>query len=348
MTPQRILIVRLDRLGDVVLSTPVAQVLRQAYPQAEIAMLVRPACAELVQTNPHLTRVLVYDKDGAHRGIIASIRFAMALRAERFDLALVLHPSNRSHWLPFLAGIPMRVGYGRKTAWLLSRRLAPTKDEGRRHESEYVLDVVRAIGVPVPTPPPAPIVVPPPEASRRAADWLRSRGVTDTDQLIALHPSASDPVKRWPAASFAALGDRLAADRSARIVIVSGAAEQADGHAVASQMRTPPLDASGQLSPGALAALLTRCRLLISNDSGPVHIAAAVGTPVISLFGRNHPGLGPRRWGPIGKRHLALHKHQPPDAAVCCDAQCDRPFQEVASLTIDEVHSAASDLLSRQ
>ena len=152
LTPKRILIIRLDRLGDVILSTPVLDALRRKFPHAFIAMMVRPACREVLEGNPHLNEVIVYEKEGAHRTIRGTIRFARALRRDAFDAALVLHPSNRSHWIPWLAGIPSRIGYDRKSAWLLTHRLPHRKQEGEQHEARYALDMLQVFGV---TPPPA-------------------------------------------------------------------------------------------------------------------------------------------------------------------------------------------------
>ncbi|MBI3324785.1 MAG: lipopolysaccharide heptosyltransferase II [Candidatus Omnitrophica bacterium] len=343
---RRILVIRLDRIGDVVLSTPVLQVLREAYPTAYLAMMVRPVCRELVEDNLSLNHVLLYDKDARHRGILSSIRFALGLRRWRFDTALVLHPSHRSHWIPWLAGIPVRIGYERKTPWLLTRRLPHDKPLGSRHESDYALDAVRALGVTVHAIP-DPVVRPSIQARADVEAWLAHQGVPAREPLIALHPSASDPVKRWPADRFARLGDRLAASHGVRIIIVNGPDDVTLGREMAGSMASQPVDASGQFSLGTLAALFARCRVVVSNDSGPVHLAAAVGTPVVSLFGRNQPGLGPRRWGPVGAGHLAVHKDAQDSRRVCLDARCPYPFLDITSLSVDEVYQVVVSVLER-
>jgi ADP-heptose:LPS heptosyltransferase len=113
LTPKRILVIRLDRLGDVVLSTPALQALRERFPHAFIAMMVRPECREAVEGNPHLNEVIVYDKGGVHHSIGGTLQFARRLRRRYFDTAIALHPSHRSHWIPWLAGIPVRMGWRR-------------------------------------------------------------------------------------------------------------------------------------------------------------------------------------------------------------------------------------------
>ncbi len=147
--PKKILIMRLDRLGDVVLSTPVITNLRAAFPQAYIAFMCRPPAKDAVEGNPELDEVIVYDKDGIHKNFFKTCRFASALTAKSFDWALVLHPTNRAHIIAFLAGIPVRVGWDRKMSFLLTKKIAHVKHEGAKHEVEYNLDLLRAMGVPI-------------------------------------------------------------------------------------------------------------------------------------------------------------------------------------------------------
>src|SRR3989338_117691 len=130
LVPRRILVIRLDRLGDVILSTQVLRALRDAYPHAFIAVMVRPPCRDAVLGNPCVNEVILYDKEGKHHSLPRTFRFARRLARFDFDTALILHPSNRSHWMPWLARIPVRIGYDRKSGWALAPPLAPTKQEG--------------------------------------------------------------------------------------------------------------------------------------------------------------------------------------------------------------------------
>ena len=326
--PQRILVIRLDRIGDVLLSTPVFHALRAAYPQARIMALVRPPCQELLEGHPALNGVLVYDKTGAHRSSWATLAFAQQLRRERFDLALVLHPSHRSHWMPCLAGIPRRVGFDRKSGWLLTTRPPHIKQEGRYHELDYTLDVLAAIGVPIGGIERRPTMTVLAGARNRMSQWLTGQRVVASQRLVAIHPSASGPEKRYPAGRFAAVADRLIEDAGVRVVLVGGAEGVPDAEAVRAAMRQTPLMAAGAFNLQELAALLQCCRLLISNDSGPVHVAVSQGTPVLALFGRTQPGVNPERWKPLGARDLVL---------------CREPM---SALSVDDVVRAAGAMLS--
>ena len=364
LTPARILIIRLDRLGDVILSTPVLDALRRKFPHAFIAMMVRPACREVLEGNPHLNEVIVYEKEGAHRTIRGTIRFARALRRDAFDAALVLHPSNRSHWIPWLAGIPSRIGYDRKSAWLLTHRLPHRKQEGEQHEARYALDMLQVFGV---TPPPAwspgathvtartgrseagggaqPFVPIHPEAAKRIDALFGQRAIQSTERLVAIHPSASCVSKRWMPQRFAEVADRLIAEHGVRVCVIGDEAAGTHAQAMVGAMRRPALNLVGQVSVAELAALLKRCVLLISNDSGPVHVAAAVGTPVVDIFGRNQRGLSPQRWGPLGEGHVVLHKEV--GCVTCLAHNCDIDFLCLTSLSAEEVYRAAVTILER-
>jgi len=342
-SPKRILVIRLDRLGDVILSTPVLQVLRQQFPHAFIAMMVRPACREVIEGNPYLDEVILYDRDGMHHSVRATIGFARRLRRHTFDTAIVLHPTNRSHWIPWLAGIPIRVGYDRKCGWLLTHRVPHRKQEGEKHEAAYTLELLEPFGIAAREPHPfVPIHA---TAERRVASLLAERAVEPTERLVAIHPSASCVSKRWMPERFAQVADRLISEQHVRICLVAGEADALYAHQVARAMRRPALDFAGRLGVGELAALLHRCRLLVSNDSGPVHVAAAVGTPVVDIFGRNQRGLSPLRWGPVGEGHIILHKEV--GCVTCLAHNCDIEFLCLASVSVDEVYRAAVSILER-
>ena len=341
--PARILVLRLDRLGDVVLSTPVFEELRRRFPHAFIAAMVRPACRDVVAGHPDVNEVILYDKEGAHRGVWATIRFARGLRRSEFDTALILHPSNRSHWISWLARIPVRLGYDRKCPWLLTHRLPHRKQEGARHEAAYTLELLQPFGIH--PGPPRPLVPVAPKAAERVAALLERAGIGPSDPVVAIHPSASCVSKRWMPERFAQVADQLIAEHGVRVCVVAGGTDVVWAHQMAAAMHQPVLDVSGRLPLGELNALLGRCQLLISNDSGPVHLAAALGVPVVDIFSRNQPGLSPQRWRPLGQDHLVLHKDV--GCVTCLAHNCDIGFLCLTSLTVQEVYDAAVTVLQR-
>lgn len=338
---QRILVVRTDRIGDVLLSTPVISALRAAYPFAYIAMMVRPYAKDILEGNPDLDQIILYDRDGKHKSWQRSLKFARNLKKKRFDIAIVLHPTNRAHIVTFLAGIKKRIGYGRKLGFLLTDRIRHTKHLGEKHELEYSLDLVRHLGILTED---KKVFMP---LRQDAEEWAKElfarEGIGTKDKLLAIHPAASCPSKIWPAERFAEVAERLADKYGFKVLLLAGPKDTHLAQKIAKGMHHACLDLAGRTSVAQLASLLKRCSLFISNDSGPVHIASAVGTPVISIFGRNQKGLSPLRWGPTGKKDRVAHK---PAACVKCLAHnCINGFACLKNITVDYILSLADSIL---
>lgn len=338
----RILLTRTDRIGDVVLSTPAIKAVREKYPEAHIAFMVRPYARDIVEGNPYLDEVIIYDKYGKHKTLLSTIAFALSLRKKKFDLALMLHPTNRAHLIAFLVGIPQRMGYDRKMPFLLTKRASHLKEAGKRHELEYTLDLLRLAGIEAKD---RELFVPVHEKDiKRIETLLDEHHAGGSTTLVAVNPGASCPSKRWKPENFARVSDSLAAEYKARILIVSDSANAEFAERVASGMKYEPVSLAGRTSVGELACLLSKCSLFISNDSGPVHIACAVGTPVISIFGRNDPGLSPKRWGPTCEQSAVFHKDV--GCTTCLAHNCKIGFKCLEAITSDEVLQAARRLIT--
>jgi len=337
----RILVARLDRIGDVILSTPVFKNIRNAFPESYIAVMVRPYARQIVEGNPYIDEVLLYDKSGKESGLLGNINFISRLRSKRFDLAIALHPTVRTHLVTALAGIPERVGYDSKWGALLTRRVPHTKQFGLKHELDYNLDLLRYIGL---DPRDRELYMPTDSASeKKISDIFMRSGITDSDMVVAVNPSASCRSKRWRVENFAKVADYLARRHGAKIVVMGSPDDKIFGERVSSTMEERCLDLSGQTSISDVASILRRSKLFISNDSGPVHIACAVGTPVIDIFGRSDKGLSPKRWGPVGARSIVLHKDV--GCGVCLAHNCDKNFKCIESITSGEVIEASDRLL---
>jgi heptosyltransferase-2 len=341
---KRIIIVRMDRVGDVVLSTPAIKAVRDAYPDSRIAVLVRPYAREVVDGNPYIDEVITYDKSGKEKSLLGKVRFIAELKNKKFDLAIILHPKNSSHILAYLAGIPKRLGYDKKLGILLTKKIPHTKQYGLKHEIDYVLGLLRYIGIegsdrnlcmPVSRP-----------SEERIKDLFDKNGVSPNDPVITIHPAASCRSRRWALERFAKTSDLLSQKYGARIVIVSGPDDKMIGGKVAELMKSKPLNLAGKTSISDLASILRRSRLLISNDSGPVHISCAVGTPVIAIFSRKDRGISPERWGPVGKRDIVLHKDA--GCEICLAHNCKLGFKCLDMISVEDVLSAAGRILRPQ
>jgi len=323
---RRTLFIRTDRLGETLLNLPAIAALKAALPGASLTVLVHPELRPLLGGVPVIDDVMGYEQIAEPRWWVRAIRLGRALRPFHFDLAIVSNPKKELHAAVWLAGIQWRVGYDRKWGWLLTQRLPDRKALGERHEVEYNLDLVQALGLPATIPPwQYPQLV---SEQSHVRELLEQQGIKPSDPFIAVHPWTSHPYKRWPAERFQAL-IRQSVDRlGIRVVVVGGPEERPHGQAVV-PTDLPVVNLTGSLTLRQLAALLQRSRLLVSNDSGPVHLAAAVGTSTITLFGTPDAATGPRRWGPWGAGHTVIWK------------------ASMEAITVEEVFEALRKVLER-
>lgn len=325
---RRILISRLRFIGDVVLTTPVIKALKRHYGEAELYYLAEEGPAAVLARNPYLEEVIALpDELMPGRSVLTRCRkqlhFLRDLRKRRFDLVIDLFGNPRSALLTLATGARYRVGYdvrGRGAAYNVKIR----RSASLRVVDAY-LDAVRTIGVPADDD--RTEVHFSAEDGAWAESWLAERGVDGDRRIAALNPGASWPAKTWSAERFAELARRMIEALNLRVLLVAepgrreamaGLADMA-GHAC-------PVVETGSLT--RLAALIRRCDLFVSNDCGPMHIAAAVGTPTIGLFGPSRP----RIWFPYAKAegHIALDA----DADDCCGRDfCVRPVPCIESIS---------------
>lgn len=338
---KRILIVRTDRIGDLLLSTPVIKALRDSYPNAYIAVMVSPYAKDIVEGNPYCDGIISYDKEGKHKSWQRTLKFSRNLKKKKFDLAVILHPTNRVHWVAFLAGIPKRVGYGRKCGFLLTDKIKHSKHLGEKHELEYNLDLIRYLGI---HPKDKSLFMPlNPDSQKQIEELFEELGINNNDRLLAIHPGASCSSKIWQNSRFAEVADKLIEKYGFKVLVVSGLKDIPLARNVIKLMRYPAIDLAGKTSVSQLASVLKRCQLFISNDSGPVHIASALGVPVISIFGRSQKGLGPKRWGPLGEKNKVLHKEV--GCIECLAHNCLKNFECLKAITVDDVLKTADLML---
>ncbi|MHC5004219.1 MAG: lipopolysaccharide heptosyltransferase II [Planctomycetota bacterium] len=294
----RLLVVCPSWVGDTVMATGALDALRRALPEARITGLLRPGLDELLDGGDWLDEVVVH----ANRGPLAPLRVALMLRRGRFDAALLLPNSFRSALTVRLAGIPRRIGYdrdGRGRLLTTAVPVAPSDVPVPAIES-YSRLVAAAVGGAAPDAAPRLAVT---DAQRAAADAL----LADVDRPLAvLNPGANRPDKRWPATSFARVADDLAARRGMAIAVTGAPAEApvlAEVIAAAAPA-TPVIDLAARgVGLGSLKGVLDRAAVLVTNDTGPRHIAAALGTPVVSLFGPTD-----HRWTtlPAAREHVLV------------------------------------------
>jgi ADP-heptose:LPS heptosyltransferase len=300
----RILFVRTDRLGETILTLPALRALRAAMPQAHVILMVGALVHELLAQYPDADEVVAEPQLGDAWWQRAG-RLSRLWRAWRVQTVLVFNPKKEYHAAAWLAGIPQRVGYDCKWGRLLTHRVPDRTRLGERHEVERHLDLVRLLGVPVARP-----QWQWPSFTRErdeVARLLTAHGGRASEGFVVVHPWTSHPGKQWPWTRYREVIRVMSERHAAGVVVIGGPEERARAQAVLPR-EARVVDLIGRLSLSQLAALLRQARALVSNDSGPVHLAAALGTPTVALFGTSDPAAGPARWGPWGSGHTVICK----------------------------------------
>jgi ADP-heptose:LPS heptosyltransferase len=338
--PNRILVTRNDKLGDVVLATPVFLSLRRSFPKAYIAALVGPAGYEVVRDNPRLDEILVDDERGKHRGWPGFKLLVEEIRQRQFDAALILFSDWRMGALCRLAGIPERIGPASKLAQVFyTRRILQHRSRSTRHEADYNLELAEVLGA---TPVRTLEVWTSSEVEQEAERFFNELRLPSRQPLIGIHPGGGGSSKPWSVERYAQLADGLADKLGAAVFITHGPGEEEMVEQLASSLKAPPYRYPGSYGIQLLAELIKRFKVFISSNTGPMHLAAAVGTPTVSLFS---PLIvcRPQRWGPIGNKHIVLAPDLPA-CKKCRPHKCGHP-ECLDLIPAERVLEAAANLL---
>jgi ADP-heptose:LPS heptosyltransferase len=348
-----VLLIRPDHLGDLLFLTPGLRALRTALPGTHLTLLTGPWGLPVVRNSPDLDGVETCAFPGFERrpkaGALAPYRLlfsrARALRAGHFDAAVILRFDHWwGAWLAAAAGIARRIGYDRPETRPFLTEALPYRPE--RHEVAQNGALLQVLAAEPGAWDLGPTRFAVSEADRAwASNWLRGRDVGPDAPLVAIHAGAGAAVKQWPAPSWAEVANALAQTCGARIVLTGASGERALSQAVADRMDRPALVAAGETTLEQLAALLERCALVMGSDSGPLHLAVAVGTPTVHLYGP----VATARFGPWGDpaRHVVLQTGWP--CAPCNRLDWSPEVLDrhrcMADIAPDRVLSAARKLL---
>jgi len=341
--PQRILIVRTDRLGDVILTLPMLALLRSRYPSALLGMMVGSYAGEIVRGHPHVNVFIWYDRLGIPRPGNELLR---EIRSHAFDTVVVVHPTPRLAWLMFRAGIPVRVGTGyRFYSSLFTHRVYEHRKDARLHELEYNVRLLKVLD-PAFTEEgldPEYGIVPDPTAIGSIEARLAGFGVGTREQIIVIHPGSGGSARDWPPERFALLGGRLSHRAGFRIAVTGGKGEEPVVQDVAAGIGGEALAFPGTLGLPELTALLARASLVVANSTGPLHLGAALGVPVVGIYPQLTP-MSPRRWGP----YTSLKRVLVPDAPADC-RECRKGGRCgcIEKISVDQVFEATQDILQQ-
>jgi heptosyltransferase-2 len=331
-------------VGDAVMSLPALDALRARFPRAEIVLLSKPWVSELYWHHPAVNRQIIYKPNSEHRGPLGFARLVRELRAERFDAAFLFQNAFHAAWLAWLARIPLRVGYARDgRSWFLADAVEPPLPAAYGHQVYYYLQLLFRAGV-IEKPQPVEeirlrLTDPEKHWATRMADSLGLRGPRF---IVGLAPGAAfGPAKRWLPKRFGELADRLIGALNADVLIFGSPAERSLAEEIAAAMKHTPAIAAGKTSLRQLLALMARCRLMVTNDSGPMHLAAALGVPVVAIFGSTDE----RATGPVGKRVRIVTRGV--QCSPCGRRECPIDFRCMRDISVEEVFRATLELVKR-
>jgi heptosyltransferase-2 len=342
--PDRILIVAPNWVGDVVMATPVMRVVRDAFPRARIGVVARAWLGEVLEGSPRFDELLLYGLGRRRPGCPGFWGLAFGLRARRFNAALILPHSFSTALFAWVAGAKRRLGYTRGDRGLLLTDSMPVRrEDGRRvpvPKTDYYLALCRAAGLPVASEKPELFCRD--EDRERAGRRLSRAAVADGERLALINPGANfGSSKCWMPERFAEVADRLAADHGVRVGVVCGPGEEPIVERILECARSRPVNfAQERLPLGELKALVERCDLLVTNDTGPRHFAVAFDKPVVVIMGSTDP----RHTACNLDKTIVLRKDVP--CGPCHRRTCPYEHECMKAVTADDVMGAAAELMA--
>jgi len=327
-----ILIRATNWVGDAVMTIPALEAVRENFPKSRITVLARPWVATVFENHPAVNDLLIYQK---HDGLIDNISEMRILinkvRKNKYDLAILFQNAFEAALIAYLGGVKSRLGFdsdGR--GFLLTHAIKRTDKIFAVHQVEYYLSILKSAGLKAESRNPVLNIAK--KDSTKADDLLKLNGISRNDFLLGLGPGAIfGNAKRWPVERFAKIGDLAAEKWDAKVIIMGSKKEKEIGTSMTGLMRHKPVDLCGATSLGEAMGIIDRCNLFVTNDSGLMHIAAALGIPTLAIFGStDHVATGPRGV----KTKIIKHNI---DCSPCLKPECPTDFKCMLSIEVEEV-----------
>ena len=310
---KKVLITRTDRIGDVVLSTPVFKSLKNSFPSVSISVLVRPYTKEIVKDNPNVDEVIIYDPEGEHRTIKGLFKLAKEIESRNFDTALILFLDFKVGLLTYLSKIPKRIGPGTKLAQIfLTDRIKQHRSKVDKHETDYNLELAEILGA-------KPIrqseIYIPDEITKRIDKYFSSifnLQSSISNPIVGIHPGSGGSARNWRHERYTELANKIIEKTGATVFITGGPAEEKLVDGILNNIKGKAFKYISYTGLKELAGIIKRFNVIVGPSTGPIHIATAVGTPVVSIYCPIFV-CQPKRWGPIGKNDIVIV----PDVPFC-------------------------------
>ncbi len=336
--PRKILIRATNWIGDAIMTTPAVRTIRRNFPEAEISILVHPWVADVFNASPYIDHIIPYQKKSVHSGLRGIRRLSRELKRQNFDLAVLLQNAFEAALIVKLAGIPLRLGYSRDCRGiLLSHAIALKKERKTIHQVHYYQGLLADAGL---KPGPDKLFL---KISQKDKDSAARFIKAQDGPLIGLNPGAAyGPAKRWPAEKYADLAYRVERNYQAR-VMVFGTDDDRQTAAVIARRCKNIIDLTGRTSLAEAMALIEQCRVFVTNDSGLMHVAAALNTPLAVIFGSTNPVTT----GPFSKNNIILRRPLP--CSPCMKTHCQQNnFACMNNIGVKDVLTAVDTLLGKK
>ena len=332
---QNILIIKLRYIGDVLLATPTVRAIKAARPDARVTMMVNRGTEDVLTGNQDLDEIVVLDKGS----LAAQSRLIAGLRSRRFDTVIDLTDGDRSAFLSWVSGAPVRIGFNDEHRWrgkYYTEVVQPVP--AVQHRVDRDLEALKPLNIQAGSKDPQLWLTP--EEMNSADQLLDQLGVQRSQSIMILQPGARYWFKAWPPERFAELADQLTSQYGCQ-VLIGGSNQDIDlAQQIQQKAKCNPINVAGSTTIKQFAAIAKKSALFVGNDSGAMHIASAVGTPVVALFGPSNP----REWGPRGGPVEVLYKGL--DCGTCYHTTCTRGEENCMKLiAVHEVSAAAQRLI---
>jgi len=333
---RNVLIIKLRYIGDVLLATPAARAIKAARSDVRVTMMVNRGTEDVLSGNPDLGEIMVLDKGS----LAAQWRLIAGLRRQRFDTVIDLTDGDRSAFLSWISGAPVRIGFNDEHRWrgrCYTQVVQPVS--GVQHRIDRDLEALKLISIQAGSKDLQFWLTP--EEENSADQLLDQLGIQQSQPIVILQPGARYWFKAWPPERFAELADRLTAQYGCQVLIGGSDQDIELAQQIRQMAKSSPVIMAGRTTIKQFAAIAKKSALFIGSDSGAMHIAAAVGTPVVALFGPSNPA----EWGPRGEATEVIYKGL--DCRTCFHPTCRRGEQNCMKLiSVDEVATASKRLIA--
>jgi heptosyltransferase-2 len=322
------------------MTTPTVRAIRQCFPNTHISLLAKPWVVPVFENSEHIDQLLIYDDKGRHKGILGKFRLARDLKKYHFDAAILLQNAFEAALIAFLSNIPLRIGYNTDVRQLLlTHAVSCTNEIKKKHQTDYYLDILRGIGIKEDN---RALYLKLDQKDRfRSEKILLEQHLSLGDKIIGINPGATyGPAKQWPLDRYAHLADNIQAFTKGRVIIFGGPNDKDLGEKISQEMHHCPIDLSGKTSLGEAMALIEKCDLFITNDSGLMHVAAALDVPLVAVFGSTNSVTT----GPLSQNSRIVQV--PLECSPCLRPECPKGHLNcMEQISVEIVFNVVKEML---